>query len=198
MNINLNQHISSFNRSSRWANIMLYCAKRAIAASIALLLITGLSVAEEASGEAPLALDSAEQNFEPAQSEQSETQKTSEPTTALDANQSAAPILTEDLPVSNNTAAPVKTGKPKYNDILTAVLRGDKEAVWQLLDMGRWVDKPGASGMTPLMAAVMNRDAEMVQFLLENGAQASPQALKLARKNKDTTTVLLLEQADAR
>ena len=171
-------------------------------AVITLLFVAGLSFAADAHSEVPLALDSADQSFEP---EQSKPQATTEQTSvmggepeALDTNQPASPTLTEDLPVSNNAAAPVKTGTPKYNDILTAVLRGDKEAVWQLLDMGRWVDKPGPSGMTPLMAAVMNRDAEMVQFLLENGAQASPQALKLARKNQDTTTVLLLEQVDAR
>lgn len=83
---------------------------------------------------------------------------------------------------------------PKYNDMLTAALRGDKDAVRQLLDLGRWVDKPGSSGLTPLMAGVMNRDAQMVQLLLEHGAEPSAQALDRARKNKDAAMVLLLEQ----
>ena len=83
---------------------------------------------------------------------------------------------------------------PKYNDMLTAVLRGDKEAVQQLLDLGRWVDKPGPSGLTPLMAGVMNRDTQMVRLLLEHGAEPTAQALDLARKNKDAAMVLLLEQ----
>jgi len=87
---------------------------------------------------------------------------------------------------------------PKYNDMLTAVLRGDRDAVKQLLDMGRWVDKPGSSGMTPLMGAVMNHDAEMVKLLLEHGAEPSSQALKQARKNKDAASALLLERHGAR
>jgi hypothetical protein len=86
----------------------------------------------------------------------------------------------------------------KYNDMLTAALRGDKDGVRQLLDLGHWVDKPGPSGLTPLMAGVMNRDTEMVQLLLENGAEPSAQALKLARKNNDAAMVLLLEQHSER
>ena len=87
---------------------------------------------------------------------------------------------------------------PKYNDIVTAVLRGDREAAKELLDLGWWVDKPSESGVTPLIAAVMNRDTEMVQMLLEYGAEPTSQALKLAHKNKDEATVSLLEQKGAR
>jgi ankyrin repeat protein len=87
---------------------------------------------------------------------------------------------------------------PKYNDMMTAVLRGDREAAKQLLDLGWWVDKPSANGITPLMAAVMNRDTQMVQLLLEHGAEPSAQALKLARKNKDAATASLLEQKGAK
>lgn len=87
---------------------------------------------------------------------------------------------------------------PKYNDMMTAVLRGDREAAKQLLDLGWWVDKPSANGITPLMAAVMNRDTQMVQLLLEHGAEPSVQALRLARKNKDAATASLLEQKAAK
>ena len=87
---------------------------------------------------------------------------------------------------------------PKYNDMMTAVLRGDREAAKQLLDLGWWVDKPSANGITPLMAAVMNRDTQMVQLLLEHGAEPSVQALRLARKNKDAATASLLEQKGAK
>lgn len=116
-----------------------------------------------------------------------------------------SPQLTSPLPavlpetgVANEPAAVTRIDTPKYNDMLTAVLRSDKDAVRKLLDMGRWVDKPGSSGLTPLMAAVMNEDAQMVQLLLEHGAEPSARALKLARKNKDAATVLLLEQHGAR
>jgi len=87
---------------------------------------------------------------------------------------------------------------PKYNDIMTAVMRGDREAAKELLDLGWWVDKPGENGITPLMAAVMNRDTQMVQLLLEHGAEPSAQALRLARKNKDAAMAALLEQKGAR
>lgn len=87
---------------------------------------------------------------------------------------------------------------PKYNDLATAVLRGDREAARELLDLGWWVDKPSASGVTPLMAAVMNRDTAMVKLLLEYGAEPTAQALGLARKNKDAATATLLEQKGAR
>jgi len=102
------------------------------------------------------------------------------------------------LPVPVLAATEPKIITPKYNDMLTAVLRGDIEGVKQLLEMGRWVDKPGPSGMTPLMAGVMNRDTQMVQFLLEHGAKPSLQAIDLARKNKDSAIVLLLEQQNER
>jgi len=121
--------------------------------------------------------------------------------------QRSAPLLPEILPDPGVAVSPILEPSPpaepvmvvpKYNDMLTAVLRGDKDAVKQLLDMGRWVDKPGSSGMTPLMGAVMNHDAEMVKLLLEHGAEPSSQALKQARKNKDAASVLLLERNGAR
>jgi hypothetical protein len=86
---------------------------------------------------------------------------------------------------------------PKYNDMLTAALHGDRDAVRQLLELGRWVDKPGESGLTPLIAAIMNRDTQMVQLLLDNGAVPTVKALELAQKNKDAAIVSLLQQHNA-
>ena len=91
-----------------------------------------------------------------------------------------------------------KVIRPKYNDVMTAVLRGDSLAVKQLLDLGWWVDKPGADGYTPLVAAAMNRDTHMVRLLLDHGAIPSSQALKAARDRKDADTASLLEQRGAR
>lgn len=117
------------------------------------------------------------------------------------------PAPVETVPVAPVEAAHIAAGEPasqrrgitpKYNDMMTAVLRGDREAAKQLLDLGWWVDKPSANGITPLMAAVMNRDTQMVQLLLEHGAEPSVQALRLARKNKDAATASLLEQKGAR
>lgn len=108
--------------------------------------------------------------------------------------QQVAPPVPMVLPEPVAAAAEPSIITPKYNDMLTAALEGDKEGVRQLLELGRWVDKPGPSGMTPLMAGVIHRDAQMVQLLLEHGAEPSAQALDLARKNKDAAIVLLLEQ----
>jgi hypothetical protein len=109
------------------------------------------------------------------------------------------PAPVESAPVAS-AAPPQNRGPitPKYNDVMTAVLRGDREAAKELLDLGWWVDKPSANGVTPLVAAVMNRDAQMVQLLLEYGAEPTSQALRLARKNKDAATAALLEQKGAR
>jgi len=111
----------------------------------------------------------------------------------------AEPVSVEPAPVVAESPPPQRRGiTPKYNDIMTPVLRGDREATKELLDLGWWVDKPSDSGVTPLMAAIMNRDVNMVQMLLEYGAEPTSQALKLARKNKDTAIASLLEQKGAR
>ena len=93
---------------------------------------------------------------------------------------------------------------PKYNDVITAVMVGDEDAVTQLLDLGWWVDKPSSDGFTPLMAAVMNRNARMAQMLLARGANPNAQApggvtaLRLARDRNDAVTAAILEQLGAR
>lgn len=93
---------------------------------------------------------------------------------------------------------------PKFNDVMTAVIYDDEAAVKQLLDLGRWVDKPSSVGLTPLMAAAMRRNAGMVQLLLTRGADPNASgpdgvtALALARERKDSATAALLEQHGAR
>lgn len=64
-------------------------------------------------------------------------------------------------PAMTPVAAPAAAAL-KFNDIMTAVLYRDREAVAKLLDLGRWADKPDSNGFTPLMAAVHNRDYSMV------------------------------------
>jgi ankyrin repeat protein len=87
---------------------------------------------------------------------------------------------------------------------MTAVLYSDREVVTQLLDLGRWVDKPDSNGLTPLMAATLARDADMVQLLLERGADPNLQApggevaLEMARSNGDGASESLLLKAGAR
>ena len=100
--------------------------------------------------------------------------------------------------------APAAADALKYNDIMTAVLFRDREAVAKLLDLGRWADKPDSKGFTPLMAAVHNRDYSMVQLLLERGADANLQApggaaaLEMARQTGDGAIESLLLKFGAR
>jgi ankyrin repeat protein len=66
------------------------------------------------------------------------------------------------------------------------------------------VDKPDSNGLTPLMAAVLGRYADMVQLLLERGADPNLQApggevaLEMARANGDGASESLLLKAGAR
>lgn len=93
---------------------------------------------------------------------------------------------------------------PRFNDVMTAVLYRDREAVEQLLDLGRWVDKPDSNGLTPLMVAVMMGEAEMAALLLERGADPQLQApggdiaLDIARANGHGAIEQLLLDAERR
>lgn len=110
-----------------------------------------------------------------------------------------APVEVESVPVEAvEPPLEPRVITPKYNDLMTPVMRGDQKAVKQLLDLGWWVDKPTDSGITPLTAAVMNRDIQMARLLLDHGATLEVEALKIAKRNKDSAMVSLLEQRRAR
>jgi ankyrin repeat protein len=92
---------------------------------------------------------------------------------------------------------------PRFNDVMTAVLYSDQVTVAQLLDLGRWVDKPDSNGLTPLMVAVHLRDEGMVKLLLEHGANPNLQApggedaLEIARSSGEGGIERLLRNAGA-
>ena len=91
---------------------------------------------------------------------------------------------------------------PKFNDVMTAVLRQDQAAVTQLLDLGWWVDKPNSSGFTPLMEAVAMGDAPMAELLLKRGANPNAAArdgsvLQIAKRNRDAAMAELLRRYGA-
>jgi ankyrin repeat protein len=93
---------------------------------------------------------------------------------------------------------------PRFNDVMTAVIYSDPVTVAQLLDIGRWVDKPDSNGFTPLMVAVYLRDEDMVRLLLERGADPGLQApggdvaLQMAQANGEGGIEALLRRAGAR
>ena len=140
-----------------------------------------------------------------------EPKPAAEPTPAAEPKPAAeptpAPALVAPAAAVAPAVAPLRGPPPivlKYNDVMTAVLYSDREAVAQLLDVGRWVDKPDSNGLTPLMAAVLGRDPDMVRLLLERGADPNLQApggevaLEMARANGDGASESLLLKAGAR
>jgi hypothetical protein len=119
----------------------------------------------------------------------------------------ASPTPAAELKPAPPAVAPLLGPPPitvKYNDVMTAVVYGDRDAVTQLLDLGRWVDKPDSNGLTPLMAATLARDSAMVQLLLERGADPNLQApggdvaLEMARTIGDGASESLLLKEGAR
>ena len=81
----------------------------------------------------------------------------------------------------------------KYNDLMTAVLKGDAGAVSELLALGKWPDKPDSRGLTPLAAAAYTGDAKVAEVLLKAGARPDA-ALAVARERRDAAMVSLLEK----
>jgi hypothetical protein len=98
-------------------------------------------------------------------------------------------------------ALPAKT--PKYNDVMTAVMRGDAAGAAEALDFGAWVDRRDSSGGTALMVAAMNGDAMLTELLLQRGANPNHSApggsvLAHAVRGGNTQVIELLKKAGAR
>ncbi len=116
---------------------------------------------------------------------------------AAPAAQSPTPAAAPHVP-----AAPVKV--PKYNDLITAVMLQDEEAVRDLLDFGKWIDIKNESGFTPVILAAKLGDLKITQLLLARGADSNHRnharlsALDYARQNHDDRMVSLLRNYGAR
>lgn len=112
----------------------------------------------------------------------------------MPAAESDAPVAVREsyYPAAAGTAV-----TPKYNDLMTAVIRQDQAAVTQLLDLGWWVDKPDAKGTTPLLEAVSMGDAVLAELLLKRGANPNVvgrdlSPLRAAKRNHDAVMEELL------
>jgi ankyrin repeat protein len=86
---------------------------------------------------------------------------------------------------------------------MTAVMYRDRAVATQLLDMGWWPDRRDSNGVTPLMAAAWNGDAEMTELLLSRGANATLRGpggstLDYANRGGDGKVAELLRKAGAR
>jgi uncharacterized RDD family membrane protein YckC len=91
---------------------------------------------------------------------------------------------------------PKATG-PKFNDLATAVLYRDAEAVADLLKFGRWADKPDSRGTTPLMLAVELGDPGSAEALLRGGADPM-RAVPVAQARRDGAMLDLLKRYERR
>jgi ankyrin repeat protein len=95
--------------------------------------------------------------------------------------------------------APAVESKIRFNDLVTAVLYRDAQAVNELLAFGKWPDKPDSTGMTPLMIAAQLGETQIAEALLKAGADpkrtgpGGVTAMSLARERKDAALLGLLQ-----
>jgi hypothetical protein len=92
----------------------------------------------------------------------------------------------------------------RYNDLVTATVMRDRAAVKELLDDGKPANSRQSDGMTALMVASGNGDAEIAQMLLAKGADPNLRtsdgatALSIARERRRAEMVQLLQKHGAR
>lgn len=87
-------------------------------------------------------------------------------------------------PVAAAPAAPPGYQRPanikdlytRYNDVVTATVMRDRDAVKELLDDGKSPNVRQSDGTTPLMIAVSNGDADIAALLLTKGADPNARA----------------------
>jgi hypothetical protein len=82
----------------------------------------------------------------------------------------------------------------KYNDVMTAVVFRDLEALKELLALGEWPDKADSEGRPPLLVALELGYQEMAEALLEAGANPYWSLVRARQLRSGEQTVARLEQ----
>jgi len=102
-------------------------------------------------------------------------------------------------------AANIREVYSRYNDLISATVMRDRDAVKELLDDGKNPNARQRDGLTPLMIASANGDAEIAGLLLARGADpnlraGNRSALSIAksRGSAGAGLVQLLERGGAR
>jgi hypothetical protein len=80
-------------------------------------------------------------------------------------------------PVGYQRAANIRELYSRYNDLVTATVMRDQAAVKQLLEDGKTPNARQSDGMTPLMIAAGNGDANIASMLLAKGADPNLRAM---------------------
>lgn len=97
------------------------------------------------------------------------------------------------------TENPVSVKNLAINSFCKAILQGDLETVKKLIELGEDVNKKSL-GMTPAMFAARYNKAEILQLLIENGADLSVKndkgytAKKLAKLSQAKDALAVLEE----
>lgn len=91
----------------------------------------------------------------------------------------------------------------RYNDVISATVMRDRVAVRELLDDGKNPNARQKDGLTPLMIAVANGDADIASMLLAKGADPNLRAggrsaLSMAKARPSAGMVQLLERSGAK
>ena len=92
------------------------------------------------------------------------------------------------------------TTKVKVNPFCTSIAKGDLEIVKRLMELGSDVNQK-SEGMTPIMYAAKYNRTNILQLLIENGADIKAKsskgitALKYAELHKATEAKAMLEEA---
>lgn len=79
-------------------------------------------------------------------------------------------------PVGYQRPANIRPLYTRYNDLISATVMNDGAAVKELLDDGKFPNVRQADGMTPLMIAVANGNADIASMLLSRGADPNLRA----------------------